>query len=83
MKVINPHSELIVTVTENGQKVDYVGVAGTAQGMIKAGWKNEVLKAGTPVKVSGAPPRKAGAKGILVREIKLEDGRVLTSGRID
>jgi hypothetical protein len=84
MKVINPHSELIVTVTgANGEKADWIGVSGQATQMIKAGWTNSTLKAGTAVKVEGAPPRKQGAKGILVRKITLSDGRVLTSGRID
>jgi hypothetical protein len=84
MKVINPHSELIVTVTAaNGQPEDWIGVSGQATQMIRAGWTNATLKAGTPVKVEGAPPRKQGAKGILVRKITLSDGRVLTSGRID
>ena len=84
MKIINPHSELIVTVTAaNGEKEDWIGVSGQATQMIKAGWTNETLKAGTAVKVEGAPPRKQGAKGILVRKITLPDGRVLTSGKID
>jgi hypothetical protein len=84
MKVINPHSELIITVAgPNGQQDDWIGVSGQATQMIKAGWTNATLKAGTPVKVEGAPPRKVGAKGILVRKITLQDGRVLTSGRID
>lgn len=84
MKVINPHSELIITVTAaNGQKEDWIGVSGQATQMIKAGWTNDILKAGTAIKVKGAPPRKQGAKGILVREVTLPDGRVLTSGRID
>ena len=84
MKIINPHSELIITVTgANGQKEDWIGVSGQATQMIKAGWTNETLKAGTSVKVEGAPPRKKDAKGILVRKVTLPDGRVLTSGKID
>lgn len=84
MKIINPHSELIITVTgPNGQKDDWIGVSGQASQMIRAGWTNETLKAGAAVKVEGAPPRKKDAKGILVRKITLPDGRVLTSGRID
>ena len=81
MKVINPHSELILTVTTpEGQREDWVGVAGTGNRMIKAGWTNETLPVGASVKVVGAPPRREGARGILIREIILEDGRVLTSG---
>jgi len=81
MKVINPHSELILTVTNaNGQPEDWIGVAGTGNRMIKAGWANETLAMGTKVRVVGAPPRREGAKGILIREIILEDGTVLTSG---
>ena len=84
MKIINPHSELIVTVTApNGEKQDWIGVSGQATQMIKAGWTNETLKAGTAVTVEGAPPRKKDAKGILVRKVTLPDGRVLTSGKID
>jgi hypothetical protein len=84
MKVINPHSELLIIVTNaSGQKEEWTGVSGQATQMIKAGWTNDTLKPGTAIKVKGAPPRKQGAKGILVREITLPDGRVLTSGRID
>jgi len=84
VKVVNPHSELVLEVTTpTGQKETWVGVAGLASQMIKAGWTNETLKAGTLVKVEGAPPRKIGAKGILVRKITMPDGRVLTSGKID
>ena len=84
MKIIKPHSELIITVTgPDGQKDDWIGVSGQASQMIRAGWTNETLKAGTSVKVEGAPPRKKDAKGILVRKITLPDGRVLTSGKID
>jgi hypothetical protein len=84
MKIVNPHSELIITVTgPNGEKDDWIGVSGQASQMIKAGWTNETLKFGTAVKVEGAPPRKKDAKGILVRKIILPDGRVLTSGKID
>jgi hypothetical protein len=84
MKIVNPHSELRVEVTAaDGSKETWVGVAGLATQMIKAGWTNDTLKAGTPIKVEGAPPKKIGAKGILVRKITLPDGRVLTSGKID
>ena len=84
LKVVNPHSELVVEVTApNGQRESWLGVGGTATGMIKAGWSNETLKVGVPIKVEGAPPRKVGAKGILIRKITMADGRVLTTGRID
>jgi len=84
MKIVNPHSELILEVTgPDGRKSDWIGVAGIASQMIKAGWTNETLKFGTAITVEGAPPRKEGAKGILVRKIILPDGRVLTSGKID
>jgi hypothetical protein len=84
MKIVNPHSELRVEVTTaDGSKETWVGVAGLATQMIKAGWTNDTLKAGTAIKVEGAPPKKIGAKGILVRKITLPDGRVLTSGKID
>ena len=84
LRVVNPHAEIVVTVTNaSGQKEDWIGVAGMASQMIKAGWNNDILKVGTEVRLEGAAPRQKGAKGILVRKITLPDGRVLTSGRID
>ena len=84
MKIINPHSELIVSVDNAaGVAEDWIGVSGTGNNMIKAGWTNETLPAGARVKVVGAPPRREGARGILIRQIILENGRVLTSGNID
>ena len=83
LKVVNPHSEIVVTVTKNGKQEDWIGVAGIASQMIKAGWTNDTLKVGAAIKIEGAPPRKEGAKGVLVRTITLGDGRVLTSGKID
>jgi hypothetical protein len=84
LRVINPHSEILVEVTEpNGQKSTWVGVGGPTSPMIAAGWTDDVLPVGTRVRIEGAPARREGAKGLLIRTITLDSGRVLTTGRVD
>jgi hypothetical protein len=84
LRVINPHSEILVEVTEaNGQKATWVGVGGPTSPMIAAGWTNDVLPVGTRVRIEGAPARREGAKGLLIRKITLDSGRVLTTGKVD
>ena len=84
LRVVNPHASIVVEVTnEAGQKEDWLGVGGFAANMIRVGWTNDTLPLGIPIRVEGAPARQAGAKGLLIRRIILESGRVLTTGNID
>jgi hypothetical protein len=84
IKIINPHSTFIIEVTEpNGQKTDWTGVTASGAAMFRAGWNSETLKLGTKVTVEGNPPRKEGAKGILIVTFTLPDGRKITPAKID
>ena len=49
--------------------------------MFRANWRSDTLEVDTKVTVSGASPKKAGAKGILIEAFTLPDGRILTQPR--
>ena len=84
VKIINPHSVFVIEVTEpNGQKADWTGVTASGAAMFRAGWTSETLKIGARVTVEGNPPRKEGAKGILITTFTLPDGRKITPAKID
>ena len=84
VKIINPHSIFIIEVTgPNGDKVDWTGVTASGAAMFRAGWTSGTLKPGTKVTVEGNPPRKEGAKGILITTFTLPDGRKITPAKID
>ena len=89
VKIINPHPEMVIEVTEaNGQKSTWrVTGGGNASGMIRAGWKNGTLPAGMLVKVEGHPSRTEGAHTILAGKVTTPDGKVFNfsagSGPID
>jgi Family of unknown function (DUF6152) len=78
VKIVNPHPELAIEVTESGQKsVWRISGGGNASGMIRAGWKNDTLPAGMKVKVQGNPSRTEGAKALLAGKVIKPDGSVL------
>ena len=79
VKIVNPHPELVIEVTEgNGQKAIWrISGGGNASGMIRAGWKNDTLPAGLKVKVEGSPSRTEGAKALLAGKVTKPDGTVL------
>ena len=57
VKMVNPHPELVLEVTEpNGEtSVWRISGGGHATGMIRGGWRQDTLPAGMKVKVSGKP----------------------------
>ena len=59
VKMVNPHPELVLEVTEpNGEtSVWRISGGGHATGMIRGGWRRDTLPAGMKVKVSGNPSR--------------------------
>ena len=65
--IMNPHSEIMVDVTEGGQTSTWLAIGTSALAMTKAGAGKDVLKAGDKVVIEGHPPRREGAKGILIR----------------
>jgi hypothetical protein len=79
LKMVNPHPELVVEVTEgNGTKSLWrISGGGNASGMIRAGWKNGTLPVGMMVKVEGHPSRTEGARALLAGKVTRPDGTVL------
>ena len=89
VKIINPHPEMVITVTDgSGAKADWrITGGGNASGMIRAGWKNGTLPVGMLVKGVGHPSRTEGAKALLAGKVTTPEGKVLDfsagSGPID
>ena len=81
VKLVNPHSELTIEVTEGDQKgMWYVTSRATGSALRRGGWTPETLPVGEKVKVEGNPSRKEGAKALAAGKITLESGKVLSFG---
>jgi hypothetical protein len=83
VKLVNPHPEMKIEVTEaNGEKVTWnITGRATGSGILKAGWTPETVPVGTRVRVEGLPSRKEGAKALAAGKItKLDDGSVVWFG---
>ncbi len=73
----NPHSWIQLTVTENGQSVEYSIEGSSPNGLARRGWSRTSLKPGDRVKVT-IHPLKDGAKGgSFVKAVKA-DGSTLS-----
>jgi hypothetical protein len=90
LKIVNPHSEMTVEVTDkDGTKVLWriTATAGGIVGLQKVGWKAGML-VGTRVKVEGHPPRKEGGTGLaggkvtLLEKATLPDGKEYPAGTV-
>ncbi len=79
VKMVNPHPELVLEVTEpNGETTVWrISGGGHATGMIRGGWRQDTLPAGMKVKVSGNPSRQEGAKALLAGNVTRPDGTVV------
>jgi hypothetical protein len=82
VKLVNPHSEMIVEVTDaSGAKADWIITSrATGSGILKGGWTSETVPVGTRVKVAGHPSRKEGVKALAAGTITLPDGKVVCFG---
>ena len=82
VKLVNPHSEMIVEVTEaNGTKALWtITSRATGTGILQGGWTSETVPVGTRVKVVGHPSRKEGAKALAAGTITLPDGKQVCFG---
>jgi hypothetical protein len=82
VKLVNPHSEMLVEVTEaNGQKAIWtITSRATGTGILKGGWTQDTVPVGTLVKVTGHPSRKEGAKALAAGVITLPDGKQVCFG---
>ena len=82
IKLVNPHPEMKIEVTEaNGQKTIW-NITGRATGssILKAGWTPETIPVGSKIKVEGNPSRKEGAKALAAGKITKPDGSVVWFG---
>jgi Family of unknown function (DUF6152) len=76
VKLVNPHPEMIVEVTEpNGTKTIWtITGRATGSGILRAGWNADTVPLGMNVKVEGHPSRKDGARNIAAGKITKADG---------
>jgi hypothetical protein len=76
VKLVNPHPEMIVEVTEpNGTKVTWtITGRATGSGILRAGWNADTVPLGMNVKVEGHPSRKEDARNIAAGKITKSDG---------
>jgi hypothetical protein len=81
VKLVNPHSEITVEVTEDGKtSLWYITSRATGSALRKAGWTPDTLPAGMTVKIEGNPSRKEGAKALAAGKITKADGTVISFG---
>jgi hypothetical protein len=73
----NPHSWFVLDVKDtNGKDEEWMFEAGTPSGMIRNGYKPDIIKAGTEVTIKGFRARDASQKRGMLRELVTSDGRV-------
>ena len=76
-KMINPHSQLDVEVTdEQGNKVVWYVEAGASSVMYRRGWRTDDLKPGDTVTIVGRPAYD-GTPEMSMNRLEIADGRVL------
>ena len=73
----NPHSWFVIDVKgQDGKTEQWEFEAGTPSGMIRNGYKPDIIKAGTQVTIKGFRARDASAKRGMLRELITSDGQV-------
>ena len=73
----NPHSWFMIDVkNESGQVEHWAFEAGTPSGMIRNGYKPNVIKSGAEVTIKGYRARDASQKRGMLRELTTADGQV-------
>ena len=73
----NPHSWFMLDVkNESGQVEHWAFEAGTPSGMIRNGYKPNVIKSGAEVTIKGFRARDASQKRGMLRELTTADGQV-------
>jgi hypothetical protein len=77
VRLENPHSWFFLDVKDAGGKVDrWAFEAGTPSGMIRNGFKPNIIKAGAEVTIKGFHARDASQKMGMLRELVTADGKV-------
>jgi len=74
----NPHSWFRLDVKDpaSGKVEEWSFEAGTPSGMIRNGYKPDIIKAGAEVTITGFRARDASQKRGMLRELKTADGQV-------
>jgi hypothetical protein len=74
----NPHSWFVLSVKDaaTGKTEEWMFEAGTPSGMIRNGYKPNIIKAGTEVTIKGFRARDASQKRGMLRELVTPDGQV-------
>jgi hypothetical protein len=79
MKFSNPHSWIYLDVETNGKVVNWALETGSANALIRRGWKKTDLPAGTVLHVDGWQARN-GTATANVSSVTFPDGRRLFAG---
>lgn len=74
----NPHSFVVVNVTEGSKVTRYVLECSSVNMLRKSGWKFNTIKPGDKVDITYYPLRN-GKPGGMLNSIKVPDGRTLSS----
>ena len=74
----NPHSFVQLTVTENGQPVEYSIEGMSPNGLARHGWTHHSIKVGDKLKIV-INPLKDGTRGGSFKRAIFPDGRVLNN----
>lgn len=73
----NPHSWFVIDVKDaNGKVQEWAFEAGTPSGMIRNGYRQDILKSGTEVTIKGFHARDASQNRGMLRELTTADGKV-------
>lgn len=82
VKIVNPHPELVVEVTnaDGTTSVWRITGAGNASAMIRNGWTNKSLPQGMKVRVEGHPSQNAAARALLAGIVTKPDGTKVEFG---
>ena len=81
VKLVNPHANMIVEVTEGAQKNLWsITSRGSVSALRAGGWKEDTLLPGMTIKIEGNPSRKEGAKGLAAGKITKSDGSIVWFG---
>jgi hypothetical protein len=77
VRLQNPHSWFFLEVKDaNGKVEQWAFEAGTPSGMIRNGYKKDVIKEGAQVTIKGFRARDASQKMGMLRELTTADGQV-------
>jgi hypothetical protein len=81
VKLVNPHANMVVEVTEGNQKNLWsITSRGSVSALRAGGWKEDTVTPGMVVKIEGNPSRKEGAKGLAAGKITKPDGSIVWFG---